>query len=104
MEYDTPLLSPRRSTSGSVDGSLNGDMFSLDGGAISDRATNSNSDNARNNTNTPRSLMMNEPSTKAPEEPQDNLAFSNITFVSGAKTGKERRKSTKLKIFKRRKR
>lgn len=104
MEYDTPLLSPRRSTSGSVDGSLNGDMFSLDGGVISDRATNSNSDNACNNTNTPRSLMMNKPSIKAPEEPQDNLVFSNMTFVSGAKTGKERRKSTKLKIFKRKKR
>ena len=110
MEYDTPMLSPRRSSSGSIDNSLNEDLFSLDGNNGNGMSNANNSNAIDTNINVSRSLVINASSsmgvsTNSGVEGEGSLLTGDImpSFVSGAKTGKERRKSTKLKFKRKRK-
>ena len=87
-----------------------GSLFSLDGNNGNGMSNANNSNAIDNNINVSRSLVINASSsmgvsTNSGVEGEGSLLIGDImpSFVSGAKTGKERRKSTKLKFKRKRK-
>ena len=88
LEFDTPMLSPRRSSFGGADNDLLNDPFTLDGGVS---ASNKDKTGSLENT-AARPLGIND-SANPPMSPLGGISLGNDTTTGPTENKKERRKS-----------